>query len=851
MISMEALELRLRELEVELKLKDEELELAAQLGQALVKKETKQAEQLEHAHSKIRELEQEVAGVRAEKAMLVGEAKDPNVESGKGSEFAKTIRALEEENNKLRYELKRLQFKYEHVKHDVVARKEIEGNDDDITKLREAVQQFNQNNALEELKQLHEKELVALKEGNEQKIQEYIQNSQQETRRLMERMEQQLDILRQQVQGQLDEGSRLSLASSMTPVSIGPSISFGSSISSMQQHQRQASHPFNQTFSRQLVSQFLPEMDSFELERQERQDLSFVSKFSTDTLELDLGEISRDEMLEDVEQALAQQSLLLDESREITESIEEDEERLEETVTGSSLMADLPKLTQIGGPGNADRRGPAPPLPTRPKLVPAVDFISSEMVCSAPECSHDSFGNSCDKRQAESGFHFKETKEDEPERDDLNLREILQQDPSRVDLRKGESGKEGISTDLQEGENKTWTGESTQSSRRSSGSSSKKSSKSISTKSSAYAAEWATARKGTLLVKMANARRSDKWSARFCVYTHRQLFIFRTESDAIKYSGYWAQHEQETKSADPLASSKTLLAGSSKKLSFRPLRIISLDQSELRVLRRPSAQNEAESDARSSMLAWLRKRNFSSSSSSETAEVHGGTQHKRVRPNFKIHLVEHDHHTLSSVEGSGYDTGLMGSSVSDLTSEAGSSTSGTSVSTFSTSVSNVRYKHHVYLAMAVEAERTAWVEEFMRTSHTVQVEAGSVWIKSVGRKRDGDWIKRYAVVRPGRLDLHDYDSESLRETVSLASVKVEPAYTAHIFISHKLHQKQLVTLRTYDSTERNWWIAAIRSCCPRKTVSDGSHSRSGSNQNSFMGSVKTVKTIDSYMSSAA
>ena len=89
----------------------------------------------------------------------------------------------------------------------------------------------------------------------------------------------------------------------------------------------------------------------------------------------------------------------------------------------------------------------------------------------------------------------------------------------------------------------------------------------------------------------------------------------------------------------------------------------------------------------------------------------------------------------------------------------------------------------------------------------VRVEAGPLWLRL---KRPGkeEWVKRLAVARGAHLELHD--EEVVKESVDLSGVCIEPAYQSHIFISHRTHNQQLVTLRARDAGERNWWISVLK-----------------------------------------
>ncbi len=101
----------------------------------------------------------------------------------------------------------------------------------------------------------------------------------------------------------------------------------------------------------------------------------------------------------------------------------------------------------------------------------------------------------------------------------------------------------------------------------------------------------------------------------------------------------------------------------------------------------------------------------------------------------------------------------------------------------------------------------------------LRVEAGPLWLRL---KRPGkeEWVKRLAVARGARLELHD--DEAVKESVDLSGVCVEPAYQSHIFISHRTHNQQLVTLRARDAGERNWWITVLKALLKQSQGLDSS-----------------------------
>ncbi|GBG31412.1 Hypothetical Protein FCC1311_076362 [Hondaea fermentalgiana] len=757
----------------------------------------------------------------------------PPVHSDINDPFA-TIKTLEKENDELRYELKRVQFKLDHAKPGTAGLDQGEYREDEIERFKAALRDLGNGNDLLAWKQMHAEEMHDFQRGSDKKIERLITASARESIRLVERLER----LRDAAPDDTDRSSRRSsVASSL------PSLSFSRGNSPSLSRHSSFNHPreTQQTISQQLVAQFLTDTcDAVDVRRKpESSSMSFASNFSTETLELDLNEVARDELLEN---SLAEPIGAPPETQQATKPAM----RAAASNGGPSVAvarAAAAAALQKNG------RGPPPPVPMRPKRQSSrlnVDSKPSESakVAVAVTLSQPTFANvdGLPPPKVSMASHKKAAPpppvplravvqgafcclEDENNESATKHKEAPASLTATVDEDKTTQSDDDVSEgeeDDKDGSASEGSADSFKTRRRG-----RSRTRRVRKAPPSFTPLWAEARMGTLLVKLASARKSEKCSARFCVYVDKRLHIFRSEIDAKKYSMYLAR---------VLAGDCPAVASGSKKLPYRPLRSVFLDQTELRVIRRPSAQNELDGDARSSMMVWLRKRNYNV----ETADAHAAHS-KHGKPIFKLHLVEHDHHALSSLEtAASFDCNssttsssgnLGGSGISDLTSEAGSSTSGTSVSTFSTSISHARLKHHVYLALPIEAERTSWVEEFTRTSQAVQVEAGSLWLKSVGRKRDGEWIKRYAVVRPGRLDLHDYESESLRESVSLMSVKVEPAYTAHIFLSHKQHQKQLITLRAYDGTERNWWIAALRSCCPRKgSANAGSHGRNGSGQ---------------------
>jgi len=714
-----SLEDEIERLKLELRLKDEELELAAELGQALIRKDTQQSMQLEKFNAKLQTAEEEVSKLKAENETLkhgqvIGEADE---------DFINKIHELEETNAKLNYELKRLKLQY-----DYACKINAKTESEEASKKNAEVE--IKETEIKELKSMHEQELECIRKSSEEKIQQFLKASQGETERLVQGMEHQIETLRQQLQEQQKKADEAPEDFSLlSPI-------------------HKSAH--NGSFHDESL-------------------MSFGSKFSTETLDLDL-------CLDDEGADLNTSRSILDDSMDIS---------------FSALTTDTPKRV----PRELSTRGAAapPPVPTRPKLAPPalnvtkVSIVENKTsntnviaMVTKHQCKREEEGKKAPELVAPSE-NERPLESAEGKLEEKSLRELKQMQqqqkqsikPTPHNKTKKLQSRRSATEDEVEDEMSNMSMDAVENDLKPQLRLSPTSKRGKKFSKDWQDTNWADAMKGRLPVKFSAIRRNEKWSLRYVVFVNSLLYVFRSESDAQKYA-----------SKDNNAA--------------KPVKVVKMNQTELRVVRRPNAQDDSENaDARNSMLAWLRKR---SSDSQEASTLHSNK--KKMRPDFKLQLVEHDLNDLSLQDSCDIDC----------------DTSISSASVGFTTLSGTRNKHNLTIGFCTEADRTLWSELFMRESHAVQVDAGSVWIKAKGKKKGDQWIKRYAVVRPAKLELHDYESEIIRETVSLSSVKVEPAYSSHIFLSHKQHQKQLITIRAYDGAERNWWVAAIRACCSRKDI---------------------------------
>jgi len=305
---------------------------------------------------------------------------------------------------------------------------------------------------------------------------------------------------------------------------------------------------------------------------------------------------------------------------------------------------------------------------------------------------------------------------------------------------------------------------------------------------SSFEDTWKLALKSTLLVKCQGAA---KYSPAFCLCANQMLYIFKNESEGYKVMLSLFQASRQVVNDDT------------------PYIAINLENSETRVVRRPLAQEKDDDihDARSSMMAWLKRRNLK-----QQDKYHN----KRY---FKVQVVERlaSNDSKQSIWQSNRNSQKFHRNSQSFSSDDDGTLSVNSNETFVTSggssnPASGNGSAQVFIAFPNEVERSNWTDEFMKDCKYARVNSGSIWVKQKQKvkRAEDQWIKRYAVLRESRLDLYECNTNKIRETVSLTASKIEPAYSAHIFISHRSHQSQLVTLRAYDAAERNWWQSELR-----------------------------------------
>lgn len=319
--------------------------------------------------------------------------------------------------------------------------------------------------------------------------------------------------------------------------------------------------------------------------------------------------------------------------------------------------------------------------------------------------------------------------------------------------------------------------------------------------------------------KSKSTPKNSKWAKRFCAFIDGLFYVFRSEADAQKYSSHLELCSRKPECSIDISTKK-------KAPSFFPLHSVPIQNSEIRVIRTP-ADLEVANDARYSMLNWLKNRKGENHNSYDDNIANVGSKKGKCAP-FKIQIVERNlnkaimknqnvlpRNMMSTKSAGSNSTFGAFSDFSILEDDRNSTGSHERRDSINSSSSDKNKNVSLFIAFYEYLDREAWVKKFANEANAAQLDAGSLWIRRrrntlSKKKKDDEWVKRYAVVTATQLELYVFGTGVLCETVSLVGVKVEPAYSAHIFVSHRVTNKQLVTLRAFDGTERNWWITALR-----------------------------------------
>mmetsp|Transcript_32651 Transcript_32651/g.52097 ORF Transcript_32651/g.52097 Transcript_32651/m.52097 type:complete len:906 (-) Transcript_32651:71-2788(-) len=885
------LERRISHLEAEIEEKDDELELAARLGQALVRKETQTAEELINFKMQYRRKEEELLTTMQENAdlveanhslrkkyetqrrdSLVSESESHAAHSDTIKKLEDKIQELEEANARLQYDLKRtrlaLQSPRRSSNNEEALQDRINEQEKELARLRDlaadneklsasSVQILDAQRVIAELKASHDREIEILKRTSEEQLRTYQQVSQNENKKLMSYMEQQMGTFRKQFETKLqhDEAmredlndckelisgsfrNRSNLSDSLTEENSGlldefedePSVendelrlklfeaeqkekAVGEKLQNLEHKCQSMGSQYTSictydicTECRRVENAPVPpaieEEEGFKSPprsfnshftaetRSSRRDLkgaSFASKFSTETLDLDLDFENTTCPEERTAVPEHESADTRDESEAKTMNNENEPENSQERATESMKKRSPPPLKIITSTSAAEEE----------KGMSLRDMLAMTPPSEKEEGDREGKDMSLRDMLAMTPPAKKKIEGDD---DGVSLRDILMMSPPARSCEEESDIVSATSSDANQTKKVSGI-------LRSKGLAFFRSSENKGQQPEVsypeFGAAWDTAMKGTLQIcQSSRNQKSERWVSRYCVFVNRMFFVFRTEADAQRYS---APTMEDTSST------------SSTKKRVKPEIVIHLDASELRVVRRPIANDKDEADPRSSMLAWLKKRN-----PGNTTDLRGtSSSGKRL---FKLQLAEQlmEEDFLPCFEEAMHQQDYRFSGASESISGRSVSFSSADDSSILTAGSHLSTTHkssisqQVMIAFYTEAERTKWADAFVEGTKIPKLISGSIWIKRNRVKKDEEWVKRYAVARTGKLELYDTASDVVRETVSLSAVKVEPAYSSHIFISHRQHHKQLVTLRALDGTERNWWIGALRACGPQK-----------------------------------